>query len=398
MSRQKFTIADIFGTPGGLSLGFEMAGFKSLGVLDNDLHGIETYRFNFPKADTILMDARKEEAKRAVNRLGDIDVIVGGPPCEGFSLIGRIKIASLAREGVWKLRNKHQRFISDPRNDLYKEFVKIVSIAQPKVFVMENVPGMMSYRDGEVVEQIKEDFKKIGYRTDVEKLDADLYGVPQRRSRVIFIGNRFNLPNRFPEPMCKHCEITFNANYMDGIHSGYGPRVMTVWDAIGDLPELNAGEGSESVYYTKDSFSDYQKWARRKSKVIWNHVARYHRSRDIMTFTRMHEGEMWKDLHWKTRKAYGYNDKAFRDKMKKMYRFRPGWTVQSHLCKDGYLYIHPTQLRTITVREAARLQSFPDHFIFKSSRVHQFHQVGRAVPPLLAKAIAHEVKKMLESV
>lgn len=375
-----------------------MAGFKSLAVVDNDEWGIKTYTTNFPRAEPITGDVRKRNVKKKIWDLGDIDVIVGGPPCEGFSVVGRVKIASLAREGVWKLKIKDSRFIDDPRNVLYKEFVKIINKVRPKFFVMENVPGMMSYRNGEVVQQIIQGFKSIGYdNTDVVMLNAELYGVPQKRKRVFFIGNRLGLKNNFPQPT--HYDPLANGN---GIFHNNKAEVVTVWDAIGDLPRLKAGKGEDEMPYKNGTFTDYQEWARKgfrhESRYVLHHVARTHKERDIKTFELLKKFRLWKNLPQYAKNWYGYRDDAFDDKMKRLYRNRTSWTVQSHLYKDGYVYIHPTQNRTITVREAARLQSFTDDFVFEGPRSQKFHQVGRAVPPLLAKAIAHEVKKMLKSV
>lgn len=374
-----------------------MAGFKSLAAADNDKWGIKTYSTNFPKAETIEEDVSKPSVKRKIYDLGDIDVVVGGPPCEGFSVVGRVKIASLAREGIWKLRNKNPRFIDDPRNVLYKEFVKIVKKVQPKFFVMENVPGMMSYCDGEIVQQIIHDFKSNGYEnTDVSLLRSELYGVPQKRKRVFFIGNRLGLKNAFPEPT--HYDPLENSK---GFFLN-GKAVVTVWEAIGDLPRIKAGRGKDEMPYKNGTFADYQEWARNgfrhESRYVRHHVARSHTERDIKTFELLKKFRLWKNLPQYAKNWYGYRDDAFDDKMKRLYRNRPSWTVQSHLYKDGYVYIHPTQNRTITVREAARLQSFTDDFVFEGPRSQKFHQVGRAVPPLLAKAVALEIKKLLNMI
>lgn len=379
---ENFTMIDLFCAPGGLSQGFEMAGFTALAGVDIDEKGIETYNRNFPKARSLRRNIENLESlhlmKAADVSPGQVDIIIGGPPCQGFSTIGRVKIASLVREGIWNLKKAHPRFIDDPRNALYREFVRIVRDLKPKFFVMENVPGMKSYRNGEIVKEIKEDFQSIGYQTDAEILNAVEYEVPQRRKRIFFIGNRLKIPNPFPSPKNE-------------------PQV-TVWDAIGDLPEIEAGRGREVMNYTKKEFSDYQKWARKDSPRVYNHVARFHNERDLKVFAVMEEGSWWKDLPQDLKSLYGYRDDIFHDKLKRLKRNEPSWTVVAHLYKDGYMYIHPTQTRTITVREAARLQSFPDHFRFMGARTHQFKQVGNAVPPLLAKAVAKEVHEALQKV
>jgi len=408
--KERFTFIDLFAAPGGMSLGFEMATFKSIAAVDVDEKGMITYSQNFPEAKTIVEDIRKlssdELMKRAEISRGEIDVIIGGPPCQGFSTIGRVKIASLVKEGVWSLRNSHPRFIDDPRNVLYREFVRIVRDLRPAFFVMENVPGMMSYRNGEIVREIIEDFKKIGYRTEARILNAVRFGVPQVRKRVFFIGTRLSgVKVRWPRPA--HGDpniIRTTLEHFTDIGVGLKPPV-TVWEAIGDLPDPVLGKtrlADQPIPYNKPPFCEYQKFMREwgggpPDGKVHNHVARHHNERDVRVFSMMKEGMWWKDLPPDIKKMYGYRDDIFHDKIKKLRKDRPSWTVVAHLYKDGYMYVHPTQPRTITVREAARLQSFPDRFIFRGSRTDQFKQVGNVVPPLLAKAVADELREILEN-
>jgi len=381
---------DVFGTPGGLSLGFEMAGFKSLGVIDNDKYGLETYTRNFPNAQKIELDARsvgEKELQSIFSLQKNIDVVVGGPPCQGFSIVGRVKRASIVRSREKKGHEVNPRFVDDPRNALYKEFVRIVNRVSPKFFVMENVLGLASYKNGRVVQEILEDFEKIGFKTDFSVLDSSDFGVPQRRKRIFFIGNSLGLRNLFPQ------------HKVDVQRKGKSLKrpLETVRNAIGDLPRISAGDGAEVCKYDKKPMTPYQKWARRGSKSLHNHVARWHSDKDIYLFKHMMQGQKWADLPEKLKDMYGYRNDIFLDKMKRLTWDEPAWTVVSHLSKDGYLYIHPKQHRTITVREAARLQSFPDRFIFEGPRTSQFHQVGRAVPPLLAKAVARVLKRQLQA-
>jgi len=399
------TFIDFFGAPGGLSLGFEMAGFKGIGALDIFEAGMETHAFNFPESKVIVEDIRKISVADLKKELGitshKIDVIIGGPPCQGFSTIGRVKIASLARNGTWKLNNHHPRFIDDPRNELYKEFIRMVNGIRPKIVVMENVPGMMSYRNGEIVREIIEDFNNVGYRAQARILNAAEYGVPQIRKRIFFIAVRKNLRISISWPKLTH-SCSNGSPLMRSLFEEKSLKpAVTVWEAIGDLPLPVPGKprlADVALNYDRKPFSEYQRWARRNSKEIHNHITRQHNERDIKVFSLMKEGEKWKDLSEEIRKNYGYRDDIFNDKFKKLKRDEPSWTVVAHLYKDGYMYIHPTEPRTITVREAARLQSFPDTFIFKGSRTDQFKQVGNAVPPLLAKTVALSIKEMLENV
>jgi DNA (cytosine-5)-methyltransferase 1 len=406
---KRFTFIDLFAAPGGMSLGFEMAGFRSVAAVDIDEKGMLTYSRNFPETETIVADLRKLTTDRLMSRIGisrgDVDVIIGGPPCQGFSTIGRVKIASLVREGTWNLKNSHPRFIDDPRNVLYREFVRIVNDLRPAFFVMENVPGMMSYRNGEIVKEIIEDFEKIGYRTEARVLNAVWFGVPQVRKRIFFIGTC--LPDAkicWPRPThADPADTEITLEYLVNNGKELKPPV-TVWEAVGDLPDPVLGKPGLADYpipYDKPPFSEYQKFMREwgggpPDGKVHNHVSRKHSERDVKVFGMMKEGMWWKNLPPDVKRMYGYRDDIFHDKIKRLCRDKPSWTVVAHLYKDGYMYVHPTQPRTITVREAARLQSFPDRFIFRGSRTDQFKQVGNAVPPLLAKAVAEEVRKILE--
>lgn len=400
-----YTFIDFFGAPGGLSLGFEMVGFKGIGALDIFKAGMETYTFNFPESKVIVEDIKKISVNDFKKELGitsyEIDVVIGGPPCQGFSTIGRVKIASLARNGTWKLNNHHPRFIDDPRNELYKEFIRMVNGLKPQIIVMENVPGMMSYRNGEIVSEIIEDFDSIGYTAQARILNAVEYGVPQVRKRIFFIAVRKDLkiPILWPKPTHTYFNSMLSTGFL--FEEKKLKPAVTVWEAIGDLPSPVPGKpklADVPLGYDKEAFTEYQKWARQDSKEVHNHITRQHNERDIKVFSLMKEGDKWKDLPDEIRKSYGYRDDIFNDKFKKLKRNEPSWTVVAHLYKDGYMYIHPVEPRTITVREAARLQSFLDTFIFKGSRTDQFQQVGNAVPPLLAKAVALSVKKMLEDI
>lgn len=388
-------LIDIFAAPGGLSLGFSMAGFRLLAAVDSDRNGIKTLSHNFPDTMVFCKDIRELDGKWLLDRAGisrgDVDVLAGSPPCQGFSIVGRVKIASLIRKGIWKLENDDPRLIDDPRNLLYKEFVRVVKEVEPKFFVMENVHGMRSYRNGDMVDEILERFQGIGYMADYRVLNAAEYGVPQQRKRLFFIGNRLGMPNPFPEKTHSRYDAPDNCSGDCTVLR----NTVTVWAAIGDLPPLKEGEGEEVADYNSPPSNHYQVWSRKGSSKVFNHVARSHRQRDLNTFNSMKPGDKWKDLKQEYRDSYGYRDDIFNDKFKRLWKDKPSWTVTAHLHKDGYVYIHPTQPRTITVREAARLQSFPDRFRFMGSRTHQFKQIGNAVPPLLAKAVADTLRETL---
>lgn len=381
-----FRVVDLFCGPGGLSSGFRMAGFHIAAGVDMDPWSCETYRFNFPGSTVLQADLEKLEAHHD-DLPEDIDVIIGGPPCQGFSPVGRVKIASLAKNSVDKLKDTAPRFIDDPRNVLYKEFVRMIDAHRPAFFVMENVPGLLSYHDGRIAELIRQDFEDIGYHTQAALLNAADFGTPQVRRRVFFIGNRFGLTNPLPT-------ATHRQNMGTPL---FDPRLkpyVSVWEAVGDLAGLENGGGAEEQPYPKPPESAYQRWARQDSTTLFNHRARHHTERDLKIFDMLRDGVCYKDLPDEYKP---YRDDIFRDRLKRLDPAKPSWTVMAHLEKDGYMYIHPTQNRTITVREAARLQGFPDTFRFMGSRTQQFGQVGTAVPPLLARAVAVEIRRALEN-
>jgi DNA (cytosine-5)-methyltransferase 1 len=383
----ELNLVDLFAAPGGMSLGFEMAGYNCSAALDHYEDGCSTLSHNFPSAVVINEDIHKVTGKRILDEAGlsrgEVDVVIGGPPCQGFSNVGRVKIASLVKKGIWNLSNGEPHLIDDPRNLLYREFARIVVELAPKFFLMENVSGMVSYKDGQLIGDIEKELTGAGYTVDHKILDAVNFGVPQHRRRVFFLGNKLGIPNSFPE------------DRGNGNDRSSPDKFVDVWSSIGDLPSLKQEDGSEEMEYNKPALHPYQQWARAGSRMVFNHVARPHSQRDLVTFGHMRPGDKWKDLPERIKESYGYRDDIFNDKFKRLWKNRPAWTVTAHLCKDGYVYIHPTQSRTITVREAARLQSFPDRFVFKGSRSSQFKQVGNAVPPLLAKAIALEIKEAM---
>lgn len=381
-----FRVLDLFCGPGGLSFGFRMAGFHIAAGVDMDPWSCETYRFNFPGSTVLQADLRKLEADND-GLPEDIDVIIGGPPCQGFSTVGRVKIASLAKNSICKLEDALPRFIDDPRNALYKEFVRMIDSRRPAFFVMENVPGLLSHHDGRIAELIRQDFEGIGYRTRAALLNAADFGTPQVRRRVFFIGNRLGLPN--PLPIATQGQNTDTPMFGASLK-----RHVSVCEAIGDLASLGNGGGAEEQPYLRPPESEYQQWARQGSEILFNHRARHHTERDLKIFDMLKDGVCYKDLPDEYKP---YRDDIFGDRFKRLDPARPSWTVMAHLEKDGYMYIHPSRNRTITVREAARLQGFPDTFKFMGSRTQQFKQVGTAVPPLLARAVAVEIRKALEN-
>ena len=380
------SVVDLFAGPGGLGEGFRQAGFFIAAAVDNDEYAFQTLSLNAKQQGNLVL----KENVRNLRMSGKVDVVVGGPPCQGFSRVGipRIRHQRLAEEGKKRVR--------DPRRTLYKAFVRIVGDLQPQFFVMENVPTILSFRGGQVKDAIVEEFRHVGYETITVTLNAADYGVPQVRKRAFFIGNRMGMENPIPRPTNMDWEAHPQLKLGENIHllADY----LDVADAISDLPPLEPGGGRDEVSYPMSTkLTPYQAWARSGSPKLYNHVARNHSERDRNIFRILKEGGKMVDLPARLRP---YRSDIFEDKIKKQSWHRPSSTILSHMQKDGLMYVHPdsAQARTFTPREAARLQSFPDWYRFCGPMTQQFKQIGNAVPPILARRIAEAIRPLLSPV
>lgn len=373
-SQIKPTVLDLFCGAGGMSLGFAMAGFEiALGV-EKDSLAAQTHAYNFDgkcyQGD--IHDIAEPETFIQSYGIAKIDVVIGGPPCQGFTRVGRGKIRSLRQDPA---------FIHDPRNQFYLEFIRFVRVLQPLYFVMENVPDLLLYRDEDgqtVLDRALTIFHdELGYKARPMILHADHYGVPQTRKRLFIVGNRLGQEIYEPEKT----------------HEG---TPVTLWDAISDLPIIPHKHRLDEIpYVQRHELNTYQRRMREDAgTVLYNHQTRYHNEQDLEAFMYMPEGGKYVDLPEQYKR---YRDDIFKDKYRKLYRNRPSWTIEAHIGKDSYRHIYPSipgepePPRTISVREAARLQSFPDRFRFCGPFTRQFYQLGNAVPPLLAKAVAQSI-------
>jgi DNA (cytosine-5)-methyltransferase 1 len=346
MKNNKPTVIDLFCGCGGLSYGFIEAGFDVLLGIDNWKDAIETFDNTHKNAIGLVSDLFKTSPKEIANSTGikNIDVIIGGPPCQGFSIAGK-------------------RIIDDERNKLYKSFVKFVKFYKPKVFMMENVPNIVSMGQGVVKESIINDFKKIGYNVVYKVLLASDYGVPQNRRRAIFIGTKNKKEFVFPRPILKN--------------------VVTTKEAISDLPEKSLKNGTA---YQNEPKSDYQKQIRKNSSGIYNHEISKHSEQTTKIISLVPDGGNYKNLPEELQKTRNVNIAWTRFNSKK-----PSCTIDT-----GHRHhFHYKFNRVPTVRESARIQSFPDTFVFSGSKTSQYKQVGNAVPPILARELALEIKKYL---
>jgi DNA (cytosine-5)-methyltransferase 1 len=352
---------DLFCGAGGLSSGLEAAGYRVALAVDIDQWALETHAHNF-EGLALHLDLAEEDARDAVVRLldgADIALIAGGPPCQPYSRAGRSKIRSLVAVGA--------REEADHRRELWRAFLDVVERVGPHAVLMENVPDMALYDDMAVVRIIVHRLEQAGYDVDARIVDTWLYGVPQHRQRLVIVGIRDGGSFAWPDAVDR----------------------VTLRDAIGDLPVLDpeAEEvGAETLPYA-GPISDFQMRARKgcfgdAADVIRDHVTRAVRPDDLEAFRLMRPGTLYSDL---PRELQRYRDDIFDDKYNRLDWGDLSRSITAHIAKDGYWYIHPDQHRTLTVREAARVQTFPDHFRFAGSRSHQFAQIGNAVPPVVGE-------------
>jgi DNA (cytosine-5)-methyltransferase 1 len=333
---------DLFCGAGGFTLGLRQAGWKPLLGVDAWADAVQTYRRNFCDHPVFHGDIKSLSEKL----LGEIlpespEWVVGGPPCQGFSTIG-------------------QRKREDPRNQLVHEFVRIVSILQPKGFVVENVVGL---RDMDFVDSVSALFCKIGYSVSAMILRSADYGVPQLRHRIFFVGDRDGRSFMRPEPTHEP------SNY------------VTVWDAIGDLPELAPGENA--LFYNRSPFTEFQQEMRAGSTLLQGHVASAHPQHLVQAISHIPDGGNRQSIPSHLRPKGGFHNSYSR-----LHSKSPAVAVTQNMGKpSGTRCIHPFQHRGLTTREGARLQGFPDRFHFEAGMTSQRLQVANAVSPILAEAL-----------
>lgn len=346
MNKSTYHILDLFCGCGGMSLGFERAGYDVLLGIDVWKDALATYAYNHKKSMTLCADLASLNPVNVDEKIGGkhIDVIIGGPPCQGFSVAGK-------------------RIVDDERNQLYKAFVRMVAHFKPKAFVLENVPNILSIGGGIVKDAIVEDFEKLGYRVVNKVLMASDYGVPQNRRRAIFVGLLDGKTFEYPTP--------------------YTDAPVTSWEALSDLPEGSLNDASP---YPVSPLSLYQTMMREKSDGIYNHEITIHNEKTIKIISMVPDGGNYKDLPKDLQDIRKVHIAWTRLNSKK-----PSFTIDT-----GHRHhFHYKYNRIPTARESARIQSFPDDFRFLCSRTSQLKQIGNAVPPLMAQAIANELKKYL---
>lgn len=361
---------DLFSGCGGLGLGLERAGIRVVAAADADPVALSTYAANL---DSLVWcgDLAEPDAFLAFleeRGVRSVDVVAGGPPCQPFSRAGMSKIRSLVAEGARPAR--------DGRVDLWRSFTAVVDRLAPRAVILENVPDMASWSDGSILLGAMQSLNDRGYVAEARVLQAERYGVPQHRQRLFIVARR---RGAFSWPRPSHTRVDLEA-------------------AIGDLPVVEASSRQTELPYDGPG-SDFQMRARRgipreSASIIHDHVTRAVRSDDAEAFALLRPGETYRDLPARLKR---YRDDIFDDKYKRLAWDDVSRTITAHIARDGYWYIHPEQHRTLSIREAARIQTFPDIFRFCGHPSVQLRQIGNAVPPALGEAVARRVVSALQS-
>ena len=346
MEKMSYNVLDLFCGCGGLSLGFEKAGYNVLLGVDVWKDALKTYKANHLNSNILCADLSTLSPEEVSTKIEGkvVDVIIGGPPCQGFSIAGK-------------------RIVDDERNTLYKSFVRMVAHFKPKAFVLENVPNILTMGSGAIKDAIIKDFESLGYKVVTKVLLASNYGVPQNRKRAIFVGLKSKQEFEYPVPTVE--------------------SAITVREAISDLPECSISEGDN---YPMEPQSEYQRFMRNNSKGIYNHEITIHNDKTKEIISLVPDGGNYKNLPLElqaTRKVH--------IAWTRLNSSKPSITIDT----GHNHHFHYVFNRVPTVRESARIQSFPDDFIFLCGKTSQLKQVGNAVPPLMAEVIAKKLKGFL---
>lgn len=400
--KKKIKVFDLFAGAGGFGLGFRLASnrYNVICSLEIDKWAVETLKANnLEKQKIIQKDIRDfVTAEKILSACpSKPDVIIGGPSCQGFSFAGPTKDPK------------------DPRNSLFNHFAQWVKVLQPKVFVMENVRGLLTGKNenGEkIIEIIKNSFKDIGYTATVWELNAANYGVPQNRERIFIVGNK--LGREISPPFITHY-LPAEKKKLNGTAKTL-KQAINIIRAIGDLPKLKAGEGVEETLFTTKPKTDFQKESRGNIDILYNHVTMVHTKRVVKRYEHILNGLSLEEIpvELQVRKRNG-NGEISESEYNSNYRHLKQNMISCTIPASFYSsFVHPKQPRNITSREAARLQSFPDSYVFKGKRTQisskllkqlgkehenylsQYNQIGNAVPPLLAKAVANRLFNFLK--
>ncbi len=373
-----YKIIDLFSGAGGLTTGFHLAGFESLCAIELNSKALATYKYNYPDAKTINADICKVDPSELRSSLGirkeELTALIGGPPCQGFS------------------RNipAEYRYLDDSRNHLYRVFLEFVKEFRPLYVVLENVPEILKAYNGFIRNEITQQLELQGYKVNSGSLNSANYGIPQTRSRAFFLAS-LDKSLQFPEPTHSgdirgDYRATTSCNQLTLLKPNIS-SVVTVRDAIGDLPALEAGQEYDQEVYPSPPETIYQTMIRNGSTKLTNHIARALSAIQMSRARILSEGQDARDLPPELAPKKHYSGAYGR-----LYWSKPARTITRWVFHPGSgRFFHPTQNRTITIREAARLHSYPDSFHFLGTYTDMASQIGESVPPLLSKVIAESI-------
>lgn len=392
-------VLDLFSGAGGFSLGFEMAGCEIIGAIEHDKWAADTFQYNHKKAKMLLGDIETFDNDYIKDNIESPDIIIGGPPCQGFSIC--VKNAGDPK---------------DPRNSLFMEYVRVAKLYNPSVLVLENAPNIVRAKtesSEKVVDIIRKEFEALGYHVYSAILTASDYGVPQMRRRFVMIASKKVLDRPFPEAT-HYVSDSYNPEVDENHFTEKNGliRCPMLWEAISDLPDIEARQGAEIMDYTKPAQNIYQEYCRQGSNKLHNHLAMKHTKRLVERFSKMTWGQSVSDItdeRLKQRKRNGngeVSDSPYDQNNRRMHPYRICHTITATFYGN---FVHPYRNRNFSAREGARIQSFPDTYIFlgkptvvskklllKEGRTGeaylcQYSQIGNAVPPLMARAIASNI-------
>lgn len=384
------SVLDLFSGAGGIALGFADAGYRVIGGIDNFQQAVDSFETNIAGARGLIRDLRVRNFSDVCELVGPagVDVIVGGPSCQGFSTSG----------GLSRATGRDQ---DDPRNRLFINYLNLVDELRPSWIVFENVPGLLLYNQGRVALEIVRAFRDIGYTVVPMILLAADFGVPQLRRRLVFVGNRTGADIAFPAATHGNADLWRNYAlpfaHLSRIGHGAGEKVLphvSFADACSDLPAVKEGKEIDGVKYPGPAATAYQREMRKGSRLVRQHAAAELAAIDRLAAQTLKAGQNWRDipidqLPDRFRRIRPYDATTI---LRRLQNDAPAYTITTKF-NEGTTgaFIHPKQARTLTLREAARLQSFPDRFVFSGSAAQIRQQIGNAVPPLLARALAEAI-------
>lgn len=384
------SVLDLFSGAGGIAVGFADAGYRVIGGIDNFQQAVESFEANIADARGLVRDLRERDFSDVREFVGTagVDVVVGGPSCQGFSTSG----------GLSRATGRNQ---DDPRNRLFLNYLDLVDELRPSWIVFENVPGLLLYNQGRVALEIVRAFREIGYTVVPMILLAADFGVPQLRRRLVFVGNRTGADIAFPAATHGNADLWRNYAlpfaHLSRIGHGGGEEVLphvSFADACSDLPPVEEGKEIDGVKYPSRAATAYQREMRKASRLVRQHTAADLAAIDRLAARTLKAGQNWRDipidqLPDRFRRIRPYDATTI---LKRLQNDAPAYTITTKF-NEGTTgaFIHPEQARTLTLREAARLQSFPDRFVFSGSAAQIRQQIGNAVPPLLARALAEAI-------